>query len=136
LWLLVRAARIVGDRRGTGRVLVQTRVPEHDVVATAQAAEVTIEADAELARRRVLAFPPFGGLAEVSGAPDAVDVACAALRAVDGLRVLGPTVTGQSARALVQAPSTEVLCDALAGVDLTAARGRGRLRVEVDPLRV
>jgi primosomal protein N' (replication factor Y) len=136
LWLLVRAARIVGDRRGGGRVLVQTRVPEHDVIAAARVADVTIEADAELARRRVLGFPPFGGLAEVSGASDAVDVACAALRAVEGLRVLGPTAARESARALVQAASTELLCDSFAGVDLTAARARGRLRVEVDPLRV
>jgi primosomal protein N' (replication factor Y) (superfamily II helicase) len=136
LWLVVRAARIVGDRRGTGHVLVQTRVPEHDVIAAARVADVTIEADAELARRRLLKFPPFGALAEVSGAADAVDVACAALRAMDGLRVLGPTVRGQSARGLVQAPSTDVLCDALAGIDLAPTRGRGRLRVEVDPLRV
>jgi primosomal protein N' (replication factor Y) len=136
LWLLVRAGRIVGGRAGRGRVLVQTRVPEHDVLATALVADVTIEADAELARRRVLGFPPFGGLAEVSGATDAVDVACAVLRSIEGLRVLGPTVTGQSARALVQAAATEVLCDAFAGVDLAPARGRGRLRVEVDPLRV
>jgi primosomal protein N' (replication factor Y) len=136
LWLLVRAARLVGDRRGPGRVLVQTRVPDHDVIAAARLADETIVADAERARRRVLGFPPFGGLAEVSGAADAVDVACAALRPVAGLRVLGPTVAGASARALVQAPSTDVLCDGLAGVDLTPARGRGRLRVEVDPLRV
>jgi hypothetical protein len=29
-----------------------------------------------------------------------------------------------------------MLCDALAEVDLTPARDRGRLRMDVDPLRV
>jgi hypothetical protein len=84
----------------------------------------------------VLGFPPFGGLAEVSGAPEAVDIACASLRTVSGLQVLGPTVAGKAARALVQTPTTDALCDALAGVDFSPARARGRLRVDVDPLRV
>ncbi len=136
LWLVVRAARIVGSRSAPGSVLVQTRVPEHEVIAAARAADATIVADAERARRRVLEFPPFGGLAELSGAPDAVDVACVALRPVQPLRVLGPVPTGTSARALVQAPSADALCDALAGVDLSAARARGRLRIDIDPLRV
>jgi primosomal protein N' (replication factor Y) len=136
LWLLVRAARVVGGRRGPGHVLVQTRVPDHDVIAAARSADPTIVADAEQARRRVLRFPPFGGLAEVSGALDAVDVACASLRSVRGIEVLGPTDAGVSARALVQAVSTDALCDAFAGVDLAPARARGRLRVDVDPLRV
>ena len=136
LWLLVRAGRIVGDRRGTGHVLVQTRVPEHDVIAAARVADVTIEADAELARRRLLEFPPFGGLAEVSGASDAVDVACAALRAVEGLRVLGPTVTGQSARGSCKRRPPMSSVTPWPRVDLAPARARGRFRVEVDPLRV
>jgi primosomal protein N' (replication factor Y) (superfamily II helicase) len=136
LWLLVRAGRVVGGRQVGGRVLVQTRVPDHEVIAAARSADPDIVADAERARRRVLGFPPFGGLAELSGAPEAVELACASLRSVTALGVLGPTVAGASARALVQAPSVQVLCDALAGVDFTAARARGRLRVDVDPLRI
>jgi len=136
LWLVVRAARVVGGKRSDGRVLVQTRVPDHDVIEAALGADPTIVADAERARRRILGFPPFGGLAEVSGAPDAVEVACAALRAVRALRVLGAVPVGTSSRALVQAESADALCDAFAEVDLTPARERGRLRVDVDPLRV
>jgi primosomal protein N' (replication factor Y) len=111
-------------------------VPDHDVIEAALAGYPTIVADAERARRRILGFPPFGGLAEVSGAPDAVDVACAALRAVRAPRVLGPVAVGASSRALVQAESADVLCDALAEIDLTRAREHGRLRIDVDPLRV
>ena len=136
LWLLVRAARVVGGRRGAGRVLVQTRAPDHDVLEAAQAADPTIVADAERARRRVLGFPPFGGLAEVSGATEAVDLACTLLRGVHDVRVLGPVGAGQASRALVQAPSSDALSDAFAEIDLTPARERGRLRVDVDPLRV
>jgi primosomal protein N' (replication factor Y) len=136
LWLLVRAARIVGGRRDGGTVLAQTRVPDHDVIEAALAADPTIVTDAERARRRVLGFPPFGGLAELSGAAAAVDVACAALRGAPGLRVLGPVAAGPSARALVQAPSGDALSDAFSRVELTPAREHGRLRVDVDPLRV
>jgi primosomal protein N' (replication factor Y) len=136
LWLLVRAARVVGGRRGAGRVLVQTRAPDHDVIEAAHAADPTIVADAERARRRVLGFPPFGALAEVSGASDAVDLACALLRAVDSVRVLGPVAVGPSSHALVQAASSDALSDAFAEIDLAPARERGRLRVDVDPLRV
>ena len=136
LWLLVRAARVVGGRRASGRVLVQTRAPDHDVIEAAHAADPTIVADAERARRRVLGFPPFGGLAELSGASDAVDLACALLRAVEGVRVLGPVAVGAASHALVQTASSDALSDAFAGIDLAPARERGRLRVDVDPLRV
>ena len=37
---------------------------------------------------------------------------------------------------LLRAATTTQLCDVLAGVDLEPARAKGRLRVEVDPLRV
>jgi primosomal protein N' (replication factor Y) len=136
LWLLVRAARVVGGRRGGGRVFVQTRAPDHDVIEGAHAADPTIVADAERARRRVLGFPPFGGLAEVSGASDAVDLACGLLRAAEGVGVLGPVAVGPASRALVQAPSADALSAAFAEVDLAPARERGRLRVDVDPLRI
>ena len=137
LWLLARAARLVGGRRG-GRVLVQTRVPGHDVLHAAATGELADLLDAESARRRALGFPPFGGVAELSGDESAVAAACDTLRtatidgAVDGLEVLGPS----GSRALVQAASAESLADALAGADLAAARALGRLRVAVDPPRI
>jgi len=136
LWLLARAARLVGPRAQNGRVLVQTRVPGHEVLEAAAGADPTPLLDAERARRRTLGFPPFGGLAEVAGAPEAVTVACDALRARAALSVLGPNVTGARASALLQAPSAAALCDELGAVDLGPARATGRLRVDVDPLRV
>jgi primosomal protein N' (replication factor Y) len=134
LWLLVRAARLVGVRSGPGRILVQTRVPDHEVLAAARQADPTLVTDAERDRRRRLGFPPFGGLAEISGEAPAVTAACAALAGRPTLTVLGPS--GTPPRALVQAATVTDLCDGLAATDLAGARAQGRLRVEVDPLRV
>jgi primosomal protein N' len=88
---------------------------------------------AETPRRQTLGFPPFGGLAEVKGAVDAVAAACAAV-ADAGVTVLGPDAEGTSA--LLRAPSFAVLCDALAAPAVDAARTKGRLRIDVDPRRV
>ncbi|MGH9051157.1 MAG: hypothetical protein ACRDY4_15620 [Acidimicrobiia bacterium] len=134
LWLLARAARLVGPRSGPGRVLVQTRVPDHEVLVAARRADPTVVGVAERTRRQALGFPPFGGLAEISGEPAAVAAACAELAGRPDLTVLGPS--GTPPRALVQATTVDRLCDALAAVDFSAARAHGRLRVEVDPLRV
>jgi primosomal protein N' (replication factor Y) len=130
LWLLVRGARLLDHR---GRLLVQTRMPGHEVVEAVRRGDPMLVVDAELPRRRALAFPPFGGLAELSGAAEAVAAACDALREA-GAEVLGPTAEGT--RALVRAPSADAMADALATPGVDAARTRGRLRVDVDPRRI
>ncbi|HCB37303.1 MAG TPA: hypothetical protein DEP66_03625, partial [Acidimicrobiaceae bacterium] len=66
--LLVLAARLVGPRSGGGRILVQTRQPDHPVL-TAAAAGTTAAWSAELLeRRRGLRQPPCESWALVSGA--------------------------------------------------------------------
>jgi primosomal protein N' len=104
------------------------------VISTARRADPGILGTRELTRRRELRFPPFGGLAEVSGDADAVETVAAELRTRAGITVLGPS--GTPLRALVLATTADALSDALAAADFTAARARGRLRIEVDPLRV
>lgn len=131
LWLLVRAARLLGPRDARGVLLLQTRMPEHEVVVSARGGEPLVVADAERARRRVLGWPPFGGAAELSGDAVAVTAACDALRAVDTVTVLGPIDDGK--RALVRAATVDALCDAL--VHVGPAHALGRLRVDVDPRR-
>jgi len=130
LWLLVRAARLLGPADGGGVLLVQTRVPDDDVLAAAACGDPTGLVTAERHRRRTLALPPFGGVAELHGDPAAVSAACELVRA--RLTVVGPT----GGRALLRAPTITELCDALADIDLAAARVHGRLRVDVDPLRI
>jgi primosomal protein N' (replication factor Y) len=129
LWLLVRAARLIGDHDRRGHLLAQTRVPDHPVFGAVAAGDPTPLLREEATRRATLALPPFGGLAVLSGDAPAVDAATRALAAP--LDVLGPV----DGRALVRAPSSDALADGLAAADLATARAAGRLRVDVDPQR-
>jgi primosomal protein N' (replication factor Y) len=131
----VRGARLLTGTSdgGRGRLLVQTRLPDHEVVEAVLHGDPMAVVAAETPRRQALGFPPFGGLAEVRGAVDAVAAACAAV-AEAGVTVLGPLADGTSA--LLRAPSFETLCDGLAAPGVDAARTKGRLRIDVDPRRV
>lgn len=124
--LVARAARLVGPKAGGGRVVLQTRLPRHEVVQAALLADPTRVTAAEEPRRRELGWPPFRALASVSGAP-AAEYATA-LRERPELQVLGP-VNGAF---LVRAADAEALAAALAATP----RPGGRLRVAVDPLRL
>jgi primosomal protein N' (replication factor Y) len=131
LWLLVRASRLLRTDDDVGLLLLQTRMPEHEVVVAARDSDPLAVADAERARRRALGWPPFGGAAELRGDAVAVTAACDALRADHRVTVLGPVDDGK--RALVRAASVDALCDAL--VSIEPAHALGRLRVDVDPRR-
>ncbi len=128
LALLARGARLAGDRRGGGRLVVQTRQPDHPVVQAAVRADPSIVATVEQERRRTLGVPPYGAQAKVSG-PGA-EAFIAALRGAAGpsVSIRGP-LDGQF---LLRAPTHEPLLDLLA----RTPRPAERLRVEVDPLRV
>ena len=67
LALLARAARLVGTRGSGGRVLVQTRMPDHEVLAAAVHADPALLADPERELRLSLGLPPFGALALLRG---------------------------------------------------------------------
>ena len=121
--LVARAARIVGGKAGGGRLLVQTRLPRHEVVLAALHGDPARVSDAERERRQSLRWPPFSAMAHVSGAPAAEFVA-----RLSGVEVLGPA----DGAYLVRAPDHKTLCDTLAATP----RPPGRLRVAVDPLRI
>jgi primosomal protein N' (replication factor Y) len=131
LWLLVRGSRAAGP---DGWLLVQTRLPDHEVLRAVMARDPSIALDPEVERRRATGFPPFGGLAELTGAMDAVSATAAALTA-RGVTVLGPSPWRSGGRALARSDDVAALCDALA-VAAPEGRRHGRLRVEVDPMRV
>ncbi len=122
LALMARAARLVGTRDGGGRLLVQTRLPDHEVLQAAVHGDPSLLDGPERDIRRTLGLPPFGALALLRG-PGAPAYA-AGLSAVDGMAVSadGDTV-------LVRADDHRILCDGLASVP----RPVDRLRVEVDP---
>lgn len=126
LALVARAARLLGGKAGGGRLVLQTRLPRHEVVQAALHGDPDRVATVELQRRESLRFPPTTAMALVSGAPAAAYVE--GLAGLAGVEVLGPAKGSW----LVRAPHHKVLCDALAHVP----RPPGRLRVAVDPLRV
>lgn len=128
LALLAQGARLVGGRRGGGRLLVQTRQPDHPAVRAAVLADPSIVAGIERRRRQELGLPPYGAQARISG-PGA-EAFIGALREAVGVAVSirGP----RDGRFLLRAPSHEPLLDVLA----RTPRPAERLRVEVDPLRV
>ena len=121
LALLARAARMVGGRKG--RVLVQTRQPEHVVLKAARSADPGLVAEAERSQRRELGLPPFAALALVTG-PGAAAFASGVSGDV--------AVAGADERFLVRAADVDSLCDALANTP----RPPARVRVEVDPRRI
>jgi primosomal protein N' (replication factor Y) len=121
--LLARASRLVGTRAGGGRVLVQTRIPDHEVLRAAGRADPTLVSIPERALRQALGLPPFGALAALRG-PGGSEFA-RGLSSVDGVTVSSV----DDERWLARAPDHTVLCDGLASVP----RPSERLRVEVDP---
>lgn len=125
LALLARAGRLVGSRRTGGRVLVQTRLPHHPVIAAAIHGDPDRLAAAERPLRHDLRFPPESALARVSGpaAPDLVE-----RLAGSPVEIVGP----DDGTWLVRGADAATLADALTA----AARPPGRLRIEVDPLRI
>jgi primosomal protein N' (replication factor Y) len=126
LALLALGARVVRGREEHGRLMVQTRQPDHTVLEAALHADPARVAEVEAPLREALGLPPYRALAVVSGpaAPELMERLGAPL----GLRVDGPA---EGAWRLV-APSHLHLCDALAAVE----RPAGRVRIEVDPHRV
>ncbi len=122
LALLARASRLVGSRPSGGRVLVQTRVPDHEVLAAAVRADPEILARSERELRLAIGLPPFAVLAVLRG-PGAAAYA-------EGVAGLGTVEvsSGDADRWMVRAPDHTTMSDALAAVPRPAAR----LRIEVD----
>lgn len=124
--LLVKAARMVGQKDGGGRLVLQTRMPDHEVVWAAMAGDPSIVASKERDRRKAVGIPPYGAQVLVSGGDAAVFVE--SLPEAAGLRIAGPL----QGRYLLQAKSRELILDALAEVPRPDSR---RVRIEVDPQR-
>jgi primosomal protein N' (replication factor Y) len=130
LGLVARAARLLGGREATGRLVVQTRLPEHPVLDAVLHADPGRLVGGERAMRQALRFPPAAALALVSGAGAETFVEGLRQAAADGpgVDLLGPT----DGTWLVRAPDHDVLAAALGA----APRPPGRVRVAVDPLRI
>ncbi len=126
LSLLVMANRVLGGRSRGGRLLAQTRAPEHEVLQAALRADPRLVSEVEGARRRLLRFPPAATLAVVGG--EAADEYVARVGTPLGIDVLGP----DEGRWMLRSDDHARLSDHLAGVE----RPPGRLRLQVDPARI
>jgi primosomal protein N' (replication factor Y) (superfamily II helicase) len=127
--LLVRAARLVG---ADGSVIVQTHVPDHEVLGAVAHTDPGRLARAEAARRRLLGLPPFGALARLSG--DGVDELVELLAPRLDVQV-GRDLVGDGDRWLARAADWDTLGDALTGTAAPMRAAGRRVRIEVDPPR-
>ena len=123
LGLLARAARLV--RRGggrDGRLLVQTRTPDHPVLMAARHADPGRLVESEVPLRRTLGLPPSTAMALVSG--QAAEAFMAAFGSPEGVVVQGPLAGTWRLRGR----DHQVLCGALAATErpprTPAHRGR------------
>jgi primosomal protein N' (replication factor Y) len=135
LALLARAARLVGaarvpaggawprggQARADGRIAVQTRLAEHEVILAALHADPSIVSAAEAPKRKMFGLPPYRALATVSG-----DGAAELVGALPG--DVEVAATGAD-RYLVRARDPNLLADALKATGLV---GSGP-RIVVDP---
>ena len=124
--MISQAARLVGGRGSGGRVVVQTRQPEHEVILAAGRGDPALVAVAERDRRRPLRLPPYGAQVSVSGEGAAALID--SFDTVEGVQVRGPL----DGRWLLRAESHNSILDRLAEIERPAAR----VRIDVDPLRV
>ena len=124
--MISQAARLVGGRGSGGRVVVQTRQPEHEVILAAGRGDPSMVAVAERDRRRPLRLPPYGAQVSISGEGAAALID--SFGTVEGVQVRGPL----DDRWLLRAESHAPILDRLAEIERPAAR----VRIDVDPLRV
>ncbi|MFM7891242.1 MAG: hypothetical protein ACKO8V_05005, partial [Actinomycetota bacterium] len=98
--LVAHGARLVAPSApgGGGELVIQTTVPNHELISGLASGDLSAHVAAETARRQRLRLPPFGALAEVSGA----GAAAVAKHLRDSLLV---EVAGSDDRLLVRAAS-------------------------------
>ena len=126
LALLLLASRQLGGRSRGGRLMVQTRRPEHEVIQAALRGAPRLVAEVEADRRRIVRFPPAATVAVVGG--EAAEAYIEAVGTPLGVEVQGPNED----RWLLRADEPAALLDHLA----TVVRPPGRLRLRVDPARL
>jgi primosomal protein N' (replication factor Y) len=128
LALLARAGRLVGPRSASlggfpRRVVVQTRTPDHLVLAAAQAGDPERFSTNEAKTREALRLPPFAALALVSG--EEADEVATQLASSHGIEVGAAGAKGY----LVRADDAATLANAMSEHDVASRQ----CRVEVDP---
>jgi len=123
--LLVKAARLIGRREKNGRIIVQTRIPDHPVLDAAYHSDPGRLARSELETRQMLQQPPIVNWAIVSGTSAAEFMS--RIDNVDGVETSSTTEGTWRLRSQDRQKLLNLLKD--------TERPPGRLRIEIDPLR-
>ena len=123
--LIIRAARLLGKRNDGGRLLIQTRQPEHEVLQAVLHANPERLIEAESERRKLLQLPPYSALAQVSG--ESASEMIETLSRSSEVEIMGP----RDGRWLVRADNNDELSKAISN----AGRPKGKIRIEIDPRR-
>ena len=131
LALLAEAARLVGSRATGGRLLVQTRQPEHPVLRAVAESDPEIFSGHDLQLRQDLRLPPFAAVAKATG--EAAEQFFTQLQTARPsnipLDVMGPDPDGAW---LLRASDHSTLCDFLASVSEIP----DSVRISIDPPRL
>jgi primosomal protein N' (replication factor Y) len=130
LTLLARASRVVGGR--AGQVVVQTSMPDHEVLRAAMLAEPALVSESEHARREMLGFPPARSMVVVGGEHAGEYVReIEAVLAAEGVAD-AEVVERSPSQWLIRSSQRAAVLNAIASVK----RPPGRMRVQVDPMRL
>jgi len=147
--LLVQVSGRAGRADRPGRVLIQTRCPEHPAIARAVAHDVAGFLSLELRQREELSYPPYSRTALVRF--DAIDegealrearrLTALCTRAAPEVQALGPTAAPLARlrsryrfQLLLRASKREPLRRALLTVARSVPKGKVRVSIDVDPV--
>lgn len=150
--LIVQVAGRAGRRAVRGRVIIQTRQPEHPAIQFAAHHDVEGFTAHEMRDREELGYPPFGRLAlvRVDGTDERLTEAqCASLGAIAGraaqrgTEVLGPSAAPLARlrnrwrfRIMLRGPSPAALRAPLLAILRAGHDRRVRVAVDVDPINM
>ena len=126
LSLLAQASRLVGPKSSDGKIVIQTRQPDHEVLQAAVNGNPELLSESEKERRKILNLPPFSAQAQISGA--SAEIFMNAIGKPEGIKIMGP----RDGSWLVQAPNSEDLAELFHKTE----RPSGRLRIQVDPQNI
>ncbi len=148
--LLVQVAGRAGRASKPGRVLIQTRQPEHPAVRLAAAHDVRAFVEQEMRAREELAYPPFSRIAlvrfdaleETRVVREAERIAVLARRAAaPGVEVLGPAQAPLARlrnrfryRFMLRSSDRAALRRTLLAVARAGTDRQVRISIDVDPL--
>lgn len=129
LALLADVARLVGSRSNGGRLLVQTRQPDHPVLRSVAEADPGIFSEHDRKLRRDLRLPPFAAVAKATGEEVEHFVKALQTEQSSDIDAMGPDQEGAW---LLRAPDHSTLCDFLAAVSEIP----DSVRISIDPPRL